>query len=55
MKAQPWDKGGRRQGVESRQFTYAGHLPERRSGEERRSGFDRRKGPRLGRGHRKRP
>jgi hypothetical protein len=44
------DKGGRRLGIERRQFSYDQHIPERRSGQERRrgkgrrSGLDRRKG-----------
>jgi hypothetical protein len=36
------DNGGRRSGVERRQFSYNHHIPERRSGEDRRSGLDRR-------------
>ena len=36
------DNGGRRSGIDRRVFSYAGYLPERRTGEERRSGFDRR-------------
>jgi len=36
------DKGGRRTGIDRRQFSYALHIPERRSGKERRSGRDRR-------------
>ena len=32
------DNGGRRSGIESRQFSYSGHIPERRSGKERRAG-----------------
>jgi hypothetical protein len=38
------DKGGRRLGVERRQFSYDQYIPERRSGHERRSGKDRRSG-----------
>lgn len=38
------DNGGRRSGVERRRYSYASHIPERRSGEERRSGKDRRNG-----------
>jgi hypothetical protein len=52
MEAKCWDNGGRRCGADRRQFSYAGHVPERRSGEERRSGTDRRKEPRLGPEHR---
>ena len=37
-----YDLGGRRSGIERRQFTYMFHIPERRSGKDRRSGFDRR-------------
>ncbi len=37
------DNGGRRSGIERRQFAYNGHLPERRSDADRRSGMDRRK------------
>lgn len=53
MEAKLWDKGGRRRGFERRQFSYAGHLPERRSGKEHRGGADRRREPRLGPEHRK--
>ena len=52
MEAKCWDNGGRRCGADRRRFSYAGHVPERRSGEERRSGTDRRKEPRLGPEHR---
>lgn len=38
------DNGGRRSGVDRRQFSYTDHIPERRAGEDRRSGFDRRSG-----------
>lgn len=38
------DNGGRRSGVDRRQFAYDIHIPERRSGEDRRSGIDRRSG-----------
>jgi hypothetical protein len=34
------DQGGRRSGVERRQFSYNSHLPERRSGQDRRRGKD---------------
>ncbi len=37
------DNGGRRSGKDRRVFSYAGYLPERRTGRERRSGLDRRK------------
>jgi hypothetical protein len=37
------DNGGRRAGLDRRQFSYSGYLPERRSGEDRRNLFDRRK------------
>lgn len=36
------DNGGRRSGVDRRQFSYTAHIPERISGKERRSGVDRR-------------
>lgn len=36
------DNGGRRFGDDRRLYSYNGHLPERRSGEDRRSGLDRR-------------
>ena len=36
------DKGGRRSGRDRRQFSYTGHIPERRSGHDRRGGLDRR-------------
>ena len=36
------DNGGRRLGIDRRQFSYLIHIPERRSGKERRSGLDRR-------------
>jgi hypothetical protein len=39
------DNGGRRMGIERRQFSYTLHIPERRS-KERRSGLDRRLKPR---------
>jgi hypothetical protein len=38
------DKGGRRSGIDRRQFSYSEHIPERRSGADRRSGKDRRSG-----------
>jgi hypothetical protein len=37
------DNGGRRAGADRRVFTYAMHIPERRSGTDRRSGVDRRR------------
>ena len=36
------DNGGRRSGVDRREFLYDAHIPERRSGKDRRSGLDRR-------------
>jgi hypothetical protein len=36
------DKGDRRSGIDRRSFSYAKHIPERRSGMERRSNLDRR-------------
>jgi hypothetical protein len=41
------DNGGRRMGVDQRQFSYDIYIPERRSGKERRSGLDRRLKPRT--------
>jgi hypothetical protein len=38
------DNGGRRSGVDRRQFSYSTHIPERRAESDRRSGLDRRKG-----------
>ena len=38
------DNGGRRSGIDFRQFSYSVHIPERRSGQDRRSGKDRRSG-----------
>ena len=38
------DNGGRRSGVDRRQYSYTGHIPERRAGEDRRSRLDRRCG-----------
>lgn len=40
------DNGGRRLGDDRRLYSYNGHLPERRSGDDRRSGTDRRGKPR---------
>ena len=36
------ENGGRRSGIDRRQISYAGHIPERRSGKDRRSSSDRR-------------
>ena len=36
------DHGGRRSGIDRRQFSYNHHIPERRSEIDRRSGLDRR-------------
>lgn len=41
------DNGGRRLGIERRQFSYDFHIPERRSGKDRRSVVDRRLTPRT--------
>ncbi len=41
------DNGGRRSGVDRRQFSYTSYIPERRSGEDRRKGGDRRKMNRI--------
>ena len=38
------DNGGRRLGIESREFSYTNHVPNRRTQEDRRSGVDRRCG-----------
>jgi hypothetical protein len=38
------DNGGRRSGVDRRQFLYTDHIPERRAREDRRSRVDRRCG-----------
>jgi len=51
MEAPRCDNGGRRSGIDRRQFSYSGHMPERRSGEERRNGGDRRQAPRMGPDH----
>ena len=48
MEAPQCDNGGRRSGIDRRQFSYSGHMPERRSGEDRRSGGDRRQSSRMG-------
>ncbi|MBW2605710.1 MAG: hypothetical protein JRE28_15620 [Deltaproteobacteria bacterium] len=37
-----FDNGGRRSGADRRRFSYAVHIPERRSGINRRKGLDRR-------------
>ena len=42
--AQVIDNGGRRSGIALRQFSYTGHIPERRSGKDRRYEADRRTG-----------
>jgi hypothetical protein len=47
MKPALLDNGGRRLGVDSRQFSYFIHIPESRSGKERRNGLDRRLKPRT--------
>ncbi|MBW1707691.1 MAG: hypothetical protein JRJ86_21445 [Deltaproteobacteria bacterium] len=36
------DNGGRRLGIERRQFSYSSHIPERRGRDDRRTGLDRR-------------
>jgi len=41
------DNGGRRLGIDRRQFTYTMYFPERRCGKERRGGVDRRQKPRI--------
>jgi len=42
--AQTADNGGRRSGLDLRQFSYTDHIPERRLGQDRRCGVDRRSG-----------
>ncbi len=42
MDLEAQDIGGRRAGIDRRQFSYLMHIPERRSGMDRRSGVDRR-------------
>ena len=37
------DNGGRRSGIERREFSYTNYFPERRSGKDRRNEVDRRK------------
>ena len=41
------DNGGRRLGIDRREFSYTAHISERRSGKKRRSGLDRRIEPRI--------
>ena len=41
-KTELFDNGGRRSGIERREFSYSGYYPERRSGIDRRNGTDRR-------------
>ena len=36
------DNGGRRSGIDRRQFSYSDHIPERRMNQDRRNGKDRR-------------
>jgi len=47
MKNVLFDNGGKRLGMERRQFSYKLHIPERRSGQDRRSELDRRLKPRT--------
>jgi hypothetical protein len=42
LSAPVFPNGDRRAGIERRQFSYTGVIPERRSGKDRRSGNDRR-------------
>jgi hypothetical protein len=44
MASRPLDNGGRRSGIDRRQFSYDSHIPERRAIAERRIGADRRIG-----------
>jgi hypothetical protein len=46
MESSMKDNGGRRSGIDRRQFKYAKHIPEQRS-EDRRTEFDRRRKPRA--------
>lgn len=39
--------GGRRSGIERREFSFTAHVPERRTGEDRRNSDDRRQKPRI--------
>lgn len=41
------EKGGRRVGIERREFSFTAYAPERRSGKERRDYDDRRQEPRI--------
>lgn len=41
------DKGGRRTGIDRREFSYSAYAPERRSGKDRRGNKDRRQEPRI--------
>jgi hypothetical protein len=41
------DKGGRRTGIDRREFSFTAYAPERRSGEDRRRNEDRRQNPRI--------
>ncbi len=43
MQLEMIDNSGRRTGDDRRQFSYAIHIPERRTEQERRDGYDRRK------------
>jgi len=43
MQTEMIDNSGRRTGDDRRRFSYAIHIPERRTGQERRNGIDRRK------------
>ena len=38
------DNGGKRSGIDRRQFSYSYHIPEKRSSKDRRNGIDRRSG-----------
>ncbi len=45
------DNGGRRSGSDRRRFSYAVHIPERRSSTDRRKGLDRRSSQRKNKRH----
>ena len=41
------DNGGRRSGIERREFSFNSHIPEQKCGKEKRNGLDRRLKPRT--------
>ena len=44
MELKPRDDGGRRSGIDRRQFSYSSHIPERRTSADQRGGLERRSG-----------